>query len=58
MEYDKDTLRKIGKILKMNQMGTIPSSEEGKFPNPLLSVWIYKDEIESLCKGDMPEEWE
>jgi len=58
MKHKPGTLRKIGKILNMNKMGTIPAGEEVKYPNPLYSVWIYKDEIQSLVKGEMPEDWQ
>jgi len=57
MKYESRTLRKVGKILNTNKMGTIPDGEEGTYPNPLYSVWIYKDEIQALLKGEMPEDW-
>ena len=58
MEYDSKTLRKVGKILNVHKMGTIPSGEEKKVPNPLWSVGVYDDEIEDLLKGELPEDWE
>ena len=57
MKYDTKALKKIGKILDLNKMGTIPAEDEGKVPNPLYSVWIYKDEIAALKKGEIPEGW-
>ena len=53
MDYDKRTLKAIGKILKMNKMGIIEDSKT----DPLYSVWVYKGEIRSLLEGKMPEEW-
>jgi len=58
MKYDAKTLKKIGMILNMNKMGTVPSIEDKPpAPNPLYSVWIYKDEIDALLKGELPEDW-
>ena len=57
MQYDRKTMKAIGVILNMNKMDTVPRGEEGKYPNPLYSVWIYKDEIKSLQQGRMPESW-
>jgi len=54
MQYDAKTLRKVGRMLNKKKM--MIASGKGR-QNPLYSVRVYKDEIQSLLKGEMPEEW-
>ena len=56
MKYDGKTLKKIGRILAYNKMETVPPGEE-RLPNPLYNVRVWKDEIEALKKGEMPDDW-
>ena len=52
---DKRTLKAIGKMLWDNKMDKVSDSN---CPNPLYSVWIYKDEIQELKKGRLPDGFE